>query len=105
MSKVHINMALSISTNIQINWLDRLILISLVIGMTKIQLLGMCFLLCLIVWLCKKKNSTSLSTTQAKYKGVMNAKIEAIWIHNMMVEIRFYPKELTTVYFDNYNAI
>jgi hypothetical protein len=105
MPKVHINMALSISTNIQINWLDRLILIRSVIGMTKIQLLGMCFLLCLIVWLCKKMNIRSLPTAQAKYKGVMNARIEAIWIHNMMVEIRFYPKELTTMYCENYSAI
>lgn len=42
-----------------------------------------------IVWSCKDQNIVSLSTTKVEYIGVVNPRIEEVWICNQMVRLNF----------------
>lgn len=43
--------------------------------------------------------------TLAKYQGVISVGIEVVWIHNLMVELKFHFGKSIVVYCDNQSAI
>jgi hypothetical protein len=57
------------------------------------------------VWSCKKHKVVSLSTTKAKYRGVVQAGTEAVWIRQLLGELGFPVQTSTTIYYDNQSAI
>ena len=42
-----------------------------------------------IGWQSKKQNNISLSSTEAEYRGAINAAIEAIWLQQILKEFGF----------------
>jgi hypothetical protein len=47
----------------------------------------------------------SLSTTKAKYCHVVQARIEVVWIRQLLGEFGFHVQTSTTIYCDNQSAI
>jgi hypothetical protein len=42
-----------------------------------------------------------LSTTEAEYRGVVQAGTEAVWIRQLLGELGFYVYTPTTIFYDN----
>eukprot|EP00253_Pinus_taeda_P002995 PITA_02995 len=58
-----------------------------------------------ITWACKKQNAISLSSAKAKYRGVVEASKEALWLRQILSEFIFQQQYLTTLWCDNQSSI
>eukprot|EP00253_Pinus_taeda_P026231 PITA_26231 len=58
-----------------------------------------------ITWACKEKIFISLSSTEAKYRGVVEASKEAMWLCQILSVFGFQQQHLTTLWCDNQSAI
>ena len=58
-----------------------------------------------ILWSSKKQEIVSLSTTESEYVAVMHGMKEALWLHNLLVEVFEPLTDATTLFSDNQSAI
>eukprot|EP00253_Pinus_taeda_P035046 PITA_35046 len=58
-----------------------------------------------ITWACKKQGAISLSSAEAKYRGVVEASKEALWLRQIVSEFGFQQQHPTTLWCDNQSAI
>lgn len=58
-----------------------------------------------ICWPSKKQNNVALSSTEAKYRGVVNAATKALWLQNILEEFGFDLPKPTVIHCDNQSAI
>eukprot|EP00253_Pinus_taeda_P027754 PITA_27754 len=56
-------------------------------------------------WACKKQGAISLSSTEAEYRGVVEASKEALWLHEILSEFGFQQQHPTTLWCDKQSAI
>ncbi len=58
-----------------------------------------------ISWRSKKQTSVALSTAEAEYIALSSATQEAMWLRQLISELRSEPTEATVIYEDNQSAI
>jgi hypothetical protein len=58
-----------------------------------------------IAWSSKKQASITLSSTEAEYRGVVNASTESIWIRQILSELSFQQEQPTLIWCDNQSVI
>lgn len=58
-----------------------------------------------LVWSTKKQKAVSLLTTEVQYCGVVNVGTKAIWIQQLLGEIRIPVEASTVLHYDNQSAI
>ena len=58
-----------------------------------------------ISWSSKKQSAIALSSTEAEYKGVVNAATQCLWLQGLLRECGFKLEYSTTIYFDNQSTI
>eukprot|EP00253_Pinus_taeda_P010618 PITA_10618 len=58
-----------------------------------------------ITWACKKQSAISLSSAEAKYHDIVEASMEALWLHQIISEFGFQQHHPTTLWCDNQSAI
>eukprot|EP00253_Pinus_taeda_P029349 PITA_29349 len=58
-----------------------------------------------ITWASKKQSSISLYSTETKYRGVVEASKEALWLHQILSEFGFQQQHLITLWCDNQSSI
>jgi hypothetical protein len=58
-----------------------------------------------ISWWRKKQASIALSSAKAKYKGVVNITIQAMWIQHFLIELGLQFHRLITIYCDNQSTL
>eukprot|EP00253_Pinus_taeda_P026575 PITA_26575 len=58
-----------------------------------------------ITWACKKQNANSLSSTEEKYCGTIEASKEALWVHQILSEFGFQQQHPNTLWCDNKSTI
>ena len=54
-----------------------------------------------ISWSSKKQSAIALSSTEAEYRGVVNAATQCLWLQALLGECGFEPKYSNTIYYDN----
>lgn len=59
----------------------------------------------LVSWSSKRQNTVSRSSAEAEYKGIANAVAEAVWLRQLLTEIRRPLQRATVVYCDNVSAM
>jgi hypothetical protein len=59
----------------------------------------------LISWFSKRQNTVSRSSTEAEYRAVANAVVEATWWRQLLTELHTPLHKTTLVYCDNVSAI
>ena len=57
-----------------------------------------------ISWRSKKQTTVALSTAEAEYMTLSYASQEAMWLRQLISELKFKPTEATIVYEDNQAA-
>ena len=60
---------------------------------------------CPICWSSKKKASIALSSTEAEYRGAVNAYIQVVWLQGILSEFDFGSALSTIIFCDNQSAI
>ena len=58
-----------------------------------------------ISWSSKKQSAIALSSTEAEYRGVVNAATQCLWLQGLLGECGFESKYSTTIYCDNQSTI
>lgn len=58
-----------------------------------------------VCWSSKKQSAISLSSTEAEYRGAVNATTEDIWIQNILTEFGIPVRKPTIIFCDNQSAI
>jgi hypothetical protein len=58
-----------------------------------------------ISWSSKKQTVPSSSSTESEYVALHSASSEALWIRNLLEELKFEQKEATTLFCDSQGAI
>jgi hypothetical protein len=58
-----------------------------------------------ICWQSKKQNTVALSSTEAEYRGAVNAATEALWLQHILEEFGFDLPKPTVLHCDNQSAI
>eukprot|EP00253_Pinus_taeda_P027982 PITA_27982 len=58
-----------------------------------------------ITWACKKQSAISLSSTEAEYRGAVEASKEALWLRQILSEFGFQQQHPTTLWCDNQSSI
>ena len=58
-----------------------------------------------IFWSSKNQAAIALSLAKAKYRGVVNACIQAIWLQGIISELEIGSNFSTTIFCDNKNTI
>eukprot|EP00253_Pinus_taeda_P013959 PITA_13959 len=58
-----------------------------------------------ITWACKKQGAISLSSSEAEYRGAVEASKEALWLRQILSEFGFQQQHPTTLWCDNQSAI
>ena len=58
-----------------------------------------------ISWSSKKQSAIALSSTEAEYRGVVNAATQCLWLQGLLGECGFEPEYSTTIYCDNQSTI
>ena len=58
-----------------------------------------------ISWSSKKQSAIALSSTKAKYRGVVNAATQCLWLQSLLGECGFELEYSTTIYCDNHSTI
>nr|XP_020151339.1 uncharacterized mitochondrial protein AtMg00810-like [Aegilops tauschii subsp. strangulata] len=59
----------------------------------------------LVSWSLKRQNTVSRSIAVAEYKGIASAVAEAVWLRQLLTELRRPPQRSTIVYCDNVSAM
>ena len=54
-----------------------------------------------ISWSSKKQSAIALSSTEAEYRGVVNAAIQCLWLQGILGECGFESEFSTIIYCDN----
>ena len=54
-----------------------------------------------ISWSSKKQSAIALSSTEAEYRGVVNAATQCLWLQGLLGECGLESKYSTTIYCDN----
>ena len=57
-----------------------------------------------ILWKSWKQASVSLSSTEAEYKALSDSCKEALWLKNLLTELRLRPNDAIPLYVDNEGA-
>ena len=58
-----------------------------------------------ITWSCKKQSAISLSSTEAEYRGAVEASKEAMWLRQILSEFGLHQQHPTTLWCYNQTAI
>ena len=58
-----------------------------------------------ISWSSKKQSAIALSSTKEKYRGVINAATQCLWLQGILRECGFESKFSTIIYYDNHRTI
>ena len=58
-----------------------------------------------IIWSSKKQSAIALSSTEAEYRGVVNATTQCLWLQGLLGECGFESEYSTTIYCDNQSTI
>ena len=58
-----------------------------------------------ISWRSKKQACVALSTAEAEYIALASAAQEAVWVRQLLTDLRSNPEEATRIYEDNQSAI
>ena len=58
-----------------------------------------------IYWSIKKKDSISLSSTEAEYRGVVNACIQEVWLQGILSKFDIGSTSYTVIFCDNQSDI
>ena len=58
-----------------------------------------------ISWSSKKQSAIALSSTEAEYRGVVNATTQCLWLQGLLGECGFESECSTTIYCDNQSTI
>ena len=58
-----------------------------------------------ITWRSKKQPCVALSTAEAEYIALASAAQEAIWMRQLLADVRNHPREPTRIFEDNQSAI
>ena len=58
-----------------------------------------------ISWSSKKQSAIALSSTEAEYRGVVNATTQCLWLQGLLGECGFELEYSTTIYCDNQSTI
>ena len=58
-----------------------------------------------ISWSSKKQSAMALSSTEAEYKGVVNATTQCLWLQGILGECGFESEFSTIIYYDNKSTI
>ena len=58
-----------------------------------------------IIWSSKKQISIALSSTEAKYRGVVNVATQCLWLHGILGDFGIESETYTVIYCDNQSAI
>ena len=58
-----------------------------------------------INWSSKKQSAIALSSTEAEYRGVVNATTQCLWLQGILGECGFESKFSTVIYCDNQSTI
>ena len=58
-----------------------------------------------ISWRSKKQTSVALSTAEAEYMALASAAQDAIWMRQLLTDLRNPPREPTRIFEDNQSAI
>ena len=58
-----------------------------------------------ICWSSKKQTTISLSSTEAEYRGVVNATTQAIWLQNFLIELGVQFHRPTVIWCDNRSTL
>ena len=58
-----------------------------------------------ISWLSKKQSAIALSSTEAEYRGVVNAATQCLRLQGLLCECGFESEYSTTIYCDNQSTI
>ena len=53
----------------------------------------------------KKQSAIALSSTEAEYRGVVNAATQCLWLQGILGECGFESKFSTIIYYDNQKTI
>ena len=54
-----------------------------------------------IIWSSKKQSAVSLSSTEAEYKGVVNATTQCFWLQGILGEFGIESETYTIIYCEN----
>ena len=54
-----------------------------------------------ITWACKKQSSLTLTSAEAKYRAIVQASKEAMWLQQILSEFGFEKQHPTTLWCDN----
>ena len=58
-----------------------------------------------ITWKSKKQSCVALSTAEAEYMSLAGATQEAIWLRQLLSDLKRYPSKATQIYEDNQSTI
>ena len=58
-----------------------------------------------ISWSSKKQSAIALSSTEAEYRGVVNAATQCLWFQGLLGEFGFESEYSNTIYCDNQSTI
>ena len=58
-----------------------------------------------ICWSNKKQAALALSSTEAEYRGVVNAINHEVWLHGILTEFRIHTSPTIDLYCDNQSTI
>jgi len=58
-----------------------------------------------VCWSSKKQSAIALSSTEAEYRGAVNASTEAIWLQNLLTEFGIQIRQPSVIFCDNQSAI
>ena len=58
-----------------------------------------------ICWSNKKQATLALSSAEAKYRGAMNATIQAVWLHDILKKFEILTSPSVDIYCDNQSTI
>ena len=58
-----------------------------------------------IIWSSKKQSAIALSSTEAEYRGVVNASTQCLWLQGILGECGFESEFSNIIYCDNQSTI
>ena len=58
-----------------------------------------------ISWLIKKQSTIALSSTEAEYRGVVNAATQCLWLQGILEESSFESETSPFIYYENKRTI
>ena len=59
----------------------------------------------LICWSSKKQEALAFSSAKVEYQGAMNATIQVVWLHGILIEFEIHTSSAIDLYCDNQSII